>query len=194
MLTPADILQGSEHVLSSVGRPHPGVVVSVRNEAGEPVGAGHVGEIYVSSPYSMAEYWADPDETRATLDAGWLRTRDLGQIDRAGLLHLVGRTRDVIMVNALVVYAGPIEQVLASHPSVDQAYVTGADDEHTGEAVHAFVVLKTGHTLDQERLRTLVRSELGSDSVPQTVTQVSSVPVAPSGKPDKRALLDLRPA
>lgn len=191
MLTPADISQGSALALSSVGRPHPSVEVSVRNEAGEAVADGQVGEVYVKSPYSMTQYWAEPDETRATLDQGWLRTRDLGYLDDAGFLHLVGRTRDVIMVNALVVYAGPIEALLASHPSVDEAYVTGAPDEQTGEAIHAFVVLKTGRTLDPEPLKSLVRSELGNDSVPRTITQISSVPVAPSGKPDKRALLDL---
>ena len=69
-----------------------------------------------------------------------MRTRDLGHVDDKGYLYLVGRTRDVILVNAMVVYAGPIERVLASHPDVIEAYVTGAPDERTGEAVHAFVV------------------------------------------------------
>jgi len=194
MLTPADVVRSPEQVLSSVGRPHPSVRLSVRNEVGIPIGAGQVGEIYVKSPYLMAGYWDQPDETAVTLEDGWLRTRDLGQLDEAGFLHLVGRTRDVIMVNALVVYAGPIEQVLAMHPSVDQAYVAGAPDEQTGEAIHAFVVLKSGLALEPEALRTLVRAELGNDSVPRTITCVDSVPVAASGKPDKRALLDLLPA
>jgi acyl-CoA synthetase (AMP-forming)/AMP-acid ligase II len=193
MLMPADIVRSPERVLSSVGRPHPSVMLSVRNEAGQPMGPGQVGEIYVKSPYLMAGYWDQPDETAATLEAGWLRTRDLGQLDDAGFLHLVGRTRDVIMVNALVVYAGPIEQVLARHPSVDQAYVAGAPDEQTGEAIHAFVVLKSGLALEPEALRTLVRAELGNDSVPRTITRVDHVPVAVSGKPDKRALLELLP-
>lgn len=193
MLTPSDIVQHPER-LSSVGRPHPNVRLSVRDEAGAPLRSGQVGEIYVKSPYLMTGYWNQPDETRATLCQGWLRTRDLGHLDEAGFLHLVGRTRDVIMVNALVVYAGPIEQVLASHPSVDQAYVAGAPDEHTGEAVHAFVVVSAGQTLEPAELRTLVRSELGDDSVPKTITEIPGVPVAASGKPDKHALLELLPS
>ena len=98
---------------------------------------------------------------------------------------------DVIMVNAMVVYAGPIERVLAGHPDLAEAYVVGAPDERTGEAVHAFVVPAAGRTPDREALTALVRESLGEDSVPRTITVVPGVPVATSGKPDKQALLAL---
>ncbi|MEU7689277.1 AMP-binding protein [Microbispora hainanensis] len=175
---------------TSVGRPHPSVEISVRDEEGRPVGTGRPGEIHVRSPFLMAGYWNLPEETGDVLRDGWLRTRDLGHLDETGLLHLAGRTRDVIMVNAIVVYAGPIERALAGHPDVAEAYVTGAPDERTGEAVHAFVVPAPGRAPDHAALTELVRAELGADSVPRTITTVSSVPVAPSGKPDKRALLE----
>jgi fatty-acyl-CoA synthase len=92
----------------------------------------------------------------------------------------------------MVVYAGPIERVLASHPDVIDAYVTGAPDERSGEAVHAFVVSSGDRAFDgaaSAELAALVRARLGEDSVPQTITAVPGVPVAASGKPDKRALL-----
>ncbi|MEU7836256.1 AMP-binding protein [Nonomuraea sp. NPDC049129] len=187
MLTPADIARGN---VASVGRPHPGVEISVRDEADREVAAGETGEIHVRSPYLMSGYWGQPEESRDTLRDGRLRTRDLGYVDEDGFLYLVGRTRDVIMVNAVVVYAGPIERVLAAHSDVDEAYVAGAPDELTGEAVHAFVVPAAGRTPDRDALTALVRAELGDDSVPRTITVVSAVPVAASGKPDKRALLD----
>ena len=191
MLTPYDIIQGSSHSLTSVGRPHPGVEISVRDEQDQPLATGQTGEIYVRSPYLMAGYWEQPEETCDVLRGGWLRTRDLGYLDEEGFLHLVGRTRDVIIVNALVVYAGAIEGVLAGHPDIDQAYVVGAPDEQTGEAVHAFIVPAVGRAPDHDTLVALVRAELGEGSVPKTITEISSVPVAASGKPDKRALLDL---
>ncbi|GAB3131230.1 class I adenylate-forming enzyme family protein [Microbispora hainanensis] len=175
---------------TSVGRPHPRVEISVRDEEGRPVGTGRTGEIHVRGPFLMAGYWNQPEETGDVLRDGWLRTRDLGHLDETGLLHLAGRTRDVIMVNAIVVPAGPIERTLTGHPDVAEAYVTGAPDERTGEAVHAFVVPAPGRTPDHAALTELVRAELGADSVPRTITTVSSVPVAPSGKPDKRALLE----
>jgi fatty-acyl-CoA synthase len=191
MLTPEHIAAGPERVLGSVGRPHPRVEISVRDEAGRELEPGRTGEIHVRSPYQMAGYWAQDEETRDTVRDGWLRTRDLGYLDSDGFLYLVGRTRDVIMVNAMVVYAGPVERVLAGHPDVAEAYVTGAPDERTGEAVHAFVVPAGGRTPDRDALSALVRAELGADSVPSTITTVAGVPVAATGKPDKRALLTL---
>jgi acyl-CoA synthetase (AMP-forming)/AMP-acid ligase II len=95
------------------------------------------------------------------------------------------------MVNAMVVYAGPIERVLTGHPDVAEAYVAGAPDERSGEAVHAFVVPDARRTPDLDVLTALVRAELGEDSVPRTITVVPSVPMAATGKPDKRALLDM---
>jgi fatty-acyl-CoA synthase len=190
MLTPADIAAGPERVLASVGRPHPQVEISVRDEAGREAAAGRTGEIHVRSPYQMAGYWGLDAETRDTSRDGWVNTRDLGHLDDAGFLHLAGRTRDVIMVNAMVVYAGAIERVLAGHPGVAEAYVVGAPDERTGEAAHAFIVPAAGRVPDRDALAALVRAELGADAVPQTITTVSGVPVAASGKPDKRALLE----
>jgi fatty-acyl-CoA synthase len=195
MLTPGDIAGGPDGLLASTGRPHPRMEISVRDEAGRELAPSHDGEIFVRCPYQMKGYWGDPAETRDVLRDGWIRTRDLGHVDDQGYLYLVGRTRDVILVNAMVVYAGPIERVLASHPDVIDAYVTGAPDERTGEAVHAFVVPSGDRAFDgaaPAELAALVRAQLGEDSVPQTITAVPGVPVAASGKPDKRALLRLR--
>ncbi|HWM12079.1 MAG TPA: AMP-binding protein [Solirubrobacteraceae bacterium] len=192
MLTPGDIAGGPEGLLASTGRPHPRVEISVRDEAGRELAPGHDGEIFVRCPYQMRGYWGDPDETRDVLRDGWIRTRDLGHVDDEGYLYLVGRTRDIVLVNAMVVYAGPIERVLASHPAVIEAYVTAAPDERTGEAVHAFVVPAGDRAFDSAvsgELAALVRARLGEDSVPRTITAVQRVPVAASGKPDKRALL-----
>ncbi|TYK49115.1 class I adenylate-forming enzyme family protein [Actinomadura decatromicini] len=189
MLTPADVAAGR---LTSVGRPHPGVEVSVRDEHRRATPTGVTGEIHVRSPYQMTGYWDDPGETGDVLRYGRLRTRDLGHLDADGYLHLDGRTRDAVMVNAMVVYAGPIERVLAGHRDVAEAYVAGAPDEETGEAVHAFVVPARGRAPDDAALAemaALVRDELGDDNVPRTITVVPGVPAAPSGKPDKRALL-----
>lgn len=177
-LTPHDIDSGR---LTSVGRPLPGVHVDIRD-----------GEIYVRNDYMMSEYFGDPAETTAVLIDGWLRTRDLGYLDD-GYLYLTGRVRDVIIVDALPVYAGPIEQVLAGHSDVDQAYVVGAPDDRRGEAVHAFIVPRAGRSPDPLALSALVRTELGESSVPQTYTMVPDAPVAASGKPDKKALLELYP-
>jgi acyl-coenzyme A synthetase/AMP-(fatty) acid ligase len=185
ILTPADFARYP----TSVGRPHPDIEISVRNDKGEPVPTGHTGELYVKSPSQMALYWEQPQETRDVLRDGWVRTRDLGHVDDEGFIYLTGRTRDVIIVNALVMYAGPIERVLSSHADVAEAYVVATPDEQTGEAIHAFVVPAYGRAPDHDALTALVRAELGEESVPKTITEVSGVPVTAAGKPDKRALL-----
>lgn len=175
MLTPEDIAAGQD---TSVGRPLPAVQVAIRD-----------GEICVRSPHMMAGYWNDPERTAAVLRDRWLHTRDLGYLDADGLLRLTGRARDVIMVNAEVCYAGAIERVLAGHPQVAQAYVVGAPDPETGEAIHAFVVPTGDESPDREALIKLVRERLSANSVPRTVTVIRDVPVNASGKPDKKALL-----
>ena len=183
LLTPDDLRAWPEAAMSSVGRPHPLVQTEVRE-----------GELHVRSPYQMTGYWNDPEQTADALGQdGWMRTRDLAEFDELGFLHLSGRARDIVIVNAIIHYAGAIERALAGHPDVDQAYVVGAPDERTGEAIHAFVVANPGKALDLDALAKHVAVELGEASVPHTFTIVTDVPIAPSGKPDKRALLGLLP-
>jgi len=95
----------------------------------------------------------------------------------------------VIIVNANLIYAGPIERALAEHPDVAEAYAVGRPDDRTGEAIHAYVVPRGNRVPDVDVLRKLVAGRLGDAAVPQTVTMIDRVPLAPSGKPDKRALL-----
>jgi fatty-acyl-CoA synthase len=142
----------------------------------------------------MAGYWDDPQQTAEVLRDGWLRTGDVGRLDEAGFLHLTGRSRDVIMVNAEVCYAGAIEQALAGHPDVDQAYVVGVPDDRTGEAVHAFVVPTPDRPVPTaDALSALVRAQLTPAHVPRTITTLPEVPTTPTGKPDKPALTTLVP-
>lgn len=120
---------------------------------------------------------------------GWLNTQDVGFLDEDGLLHLVGRSRDVIKVNVEVCYVGAIEQVLAGHPLVAQAFAVGAADPMTGEAIHAFIMLSGEEKPAEEELRDLVRRRLSANSQPKTITVISEVPLTAAGKPDKQSLL-----
>jgi fatty-acyl-CoA synthase len=181
LLTPDDLRRYGHAALTSVGRILPDVEVHIDDG----------GEIWVRSEHVMAGYWDDPAATAEVLRDGWLRTRDIGEVDPAsGLLRLTGRTRDMILVNAEVCYAGAIEGVLARHPLVAAAYAVGVPDARTGEAVHAFVVPSGEASPDPEDLARLVGTELSANHVPRSVTVVRDVPVAASGKPDKHALAE----
>lgn len=176
--------------LGSVGRPCDGVRIEIRDTRSHPLPTGHRGEIWARTDSAFTGYWQDEDQTRETVRDGWVRTQDLGHLDADGYLHLTGRARDIIIVNAIVHYAGPIEHALSTHPEVDQAYVVGTPDDDTGESAHAFIVPRTpGHAPDLDALRARVTAELGEAAVPATITVIDTVPTALSGKPDKRALI-----
>jgi fatty-acyl-CoA synthase len=174
MLTPDQIAAGHG---DTVGRPVPDVELQIRQ-----------GVIHVRSPHMMDGYFDDREATEEVLRDGWLDTRDVGFLDEHGLLHLVGRSRDVIMVNAEVCYAGAIEQVLASHPLVAQAFAVGAPDPLTGEAIHAFVVPVAGQVPDETELRDLIGHGLSANSQPKVIRVIDEVPLTEAGKPDKTTL------
>ncbi|WP_030377693.1 MULTISPECIES: class I adenylate-forming enzyme family protein [unclassified Streptomyces] len=167
----------------------PPVDVEVRDPSGRPVPPGTDGELFVRTPSQSSGYWREPALTAEVFTGGWVRTRDLGRFDASGRLWLTGRVRDVIIVNANVYYAGPVERLLAGHPSVAEAYVVAVPDDATGEAVHAFVVPAHGHVPDLGELRALVTADLGEACAPTRLTVIGEVPLTAAGKPDKRRLV-----
>ncbi|MEU6130322.1 AMP-binding protein [Saccharopolyspora sp. NPDC047091] len=187
LLSAADIAE-RQQAANSVGRPWDGVELEVRDHAGRPLPAGSDGEVWVRTASALRGYWRDPAETAEVLHDGWVRTRDVGHLDEAGFLHLTGRARDVVIVNAILHYAGPIERALAAHPAVDQAFVIGVPDERTGEAIHAHLVLAGDVEPDHEELRALVAAELGAAAAPVEIGVLRQVPLTATGKPDKQAL------
>ncbi|MFD9894104.1 AMP-binding protein [Amycolatopsis sp. NPDC059027] len=172
-------------LLASVGKPLPGVSVELRAADGTTVPVGEVGEVCVRGGSVMPGYWKRPELTATTLRDGWLHTGDLGRFDADGYLYLVGRLKDMIIVNGYNHYAGPIEDALTGHPAVREAAVVGAPDDRTGEAIHAFVVAKG---VDCGQLREWATDRLAADAVPATFTVLDALPTTPLGKPDKQAL------
>ncbi|MEU6479042.1 long-chain fatty acid--CoA ligase [Streptomyces sp. NPDC047017] len=166
----------------------PPVELEVRDAEGRALPPGTDGELFARTPSQGCGYWGEPALSAEVFTDGWVRTRDLGHLDREGRLWLTGRARDVIIVNANVYYAGPVERVLATHPAVGEAYVVAVPDDDTGEAVHAFVVPVPGRVPRLADLRALVTAELGEATAPTRLTLLDEVPLTPAGKPDKRRL------
>jgi fatty-acyl-CoA synthase len=181
-LTPDDhaaAMDARPELLGSVGKPLPGVRVEIHAADGTPVPIGEVGEVCVRSASMMSGYWRRPDLTATTVREGWLHTGDLGRLDADGYLYLVGRLKDMIIVDGRNHYARPIEDALTGHPAVRDAAVVGTPDDRTGEAIHAFVVAE-GVSVDE--LRALV------DAPITAIEFVDTLPTTPLGKPDKNAL------
>ncbi|KAI0173089.1 acetyl-CoA synthetase-like protein [Hypoxylon sp. FL1284] len=188
LLTATDV-RAHLRAAESVGRPFTGVELQVRDDEGVPVALDTVGHVWVRGFVGFSGY--TNEDASPLLDSdGWVWTRDLGSIDENGFLYLTGRARDIVIINANVYYTGAIENALASHPSVDAAFVVSVPDDKTGEAAATFVLVKNGSPPDLDALRALVEERVSPAAIPASIAVVDSIPIASSGKPDKQALLD----
>jgi acyl-CoA synthetase (AMP-forming)/AMP-acid ligase II len=134
----------------------------------------------------MAGYLDDPAETAKVLSPdGWLRTGDLGTIDEAGRLRIVGRVKDMFIVGGFNAYPAEIENALLRHPGIRQAAVIGIPDHRLGEVGMAFVV---GDQLSGDEIIEWSRREMANYKVPRVVEIVDELPLNATGKVVKDAL------
>lgn len=178
----------SDRRLSSVGRPNPLIRVEVMDDAGRMLARGATGEICVQGDLVMKGYYKQPEMTAQTIVDGWLHTGDIGRIDTEGYLHLTDRKKDMIISGGFNVYPSEVEQVLWSHPAVQDCAVIGVPDQIWGEAVKAVVELNPGHSATAQELIDLCKGRLGSVMAPKSVDFVTSLPRSPVGKVLKKDL------
>ncbi len=126
--------------LASVGRAQSVVEVQIGGPDGVALPAGQQGEIRVRGPVVMPAYWRNAQATAKALQDGWLMTGDIGSMDDAGYLTLTDRSKDVIITGGSNVYPREVEEVLLSHPKVQEVSVVGRAHAEWGEEVVAFVV------------------------------------------------------
>ena len=167
--------------LGSVGKPAPGVEVRIDGDE-------EVGEICVRSPSVMLGYWNAPELTAETVQDGWLRTGDLGYLDRDGYLYVVDRKKDLIIRGGFNVFPRDVEEALLQHPAVAAAGVVGRPDAVHGEEVVAFVELRAGHELDADDLVGFAKERIGGYKYPREVHVVGSLPLTAVGKVDRKAM------
>jgi long-chain acyl-CoA synthetase len=186
--------------LGSVGLPLPDVRVRIfdSDEGMREMPTGEVGEICFSAPQLMAGFWNRPEETVGVLrghaeDGGvrqYLHTGDLGFMDADGYVFIVDRKKDLIKMSGYQVWPREIEEVLASHPAIAEVGVAGIVDEVKGEAVKAWVVLRSGHAVSEPDLRAFCREKLAPYKVPSRIEFRSELPKTMVGKVLRRALRD----
>jgi len=165
------------------GRAIPGVEVRVEAETGQP------GEVLVRGFNVMQGYWDDDEATAEAIDAeGWLHTGDVGILDAAGNLRITDRIKDMYVVGGFNAYPAEIEQVLVRHEGVSEAAVIGVPDERMGEVGKAFVVPRSGATLDPDQLISWTREQLANYKVPRYVEVVDALPKNATGKVTKNVL------
>ncbi len=170
---------------SSVGKVLDGVTVALVDDNGMPVDIGDEGEVVVKGPGVFLGYLDDQAMTDAVLTAdGWFWTGDVGIFDEDGYLYLVDRIKDVVIVSGFNVYPAEVETALIKHPAVSGAIVTGQANEATGEMVVAHI---SGDVTEDE-LRAHVAEHLSRYKWPAEYHFLDDLPIAPNGKPIRRAL------
>jgi acyl-CoA synthetase (AMP-forming)/AMP-acid ligase II len=154
----------------TVGRPLEGVELRVLDEQGESLPPEAVGEVAVRGFNVMKGYFRQPSQTADAFTAdGFLKTGDLGMIDEAGYLHIVGRRSDVIIRGGYNVQPREIENHLRSHPGVDDAVVLGLPNDVLGELVCACVVAVEGALLTEDELLDYCDEAVADYKVPDLI-------------------------
>jgi acyl-CoA synthetase (AMP-forming)/AMP-acid ligase II len=165
--------------LESVGRPLPGVEVSVLDESGSEAPTGTTGTIRVRGPQVGGTYL----DTASSLDeGGWLTTGDVGHLDPDGFLFVEGRADDVIIKGGENLSPAEIEDTLLRHPAVLAAAVVAVPDPEWGESVGAAVVVAGPGEDLREDLLAWVRGALGSLKTPTRLEFVDELPTTATGK------------
>jgi long-chain acyl-CoA synthetase len=174
----------------SIGYPLPSTELSIRDDDGNELAPGQVGEICVRGPQVMRGYWNRPEETeKVMLPGGWLRTGDIGRMDEMGLTYIEDRKKDMILVSGFNVYPNEVEGVVAQMPEVLEVAAVAQDDPKSGEVVAVFVV-KKDPSLTAEQVVAFCKKELTGYKVPRAVYFKDELPKTNVGKILRRDLRD----
>jgi fatty-acyl-CoA synthase len=176
-----------ERRVGTVGRVGPHVEVKVIDpESGLVVERDVAGELCTRGYSVMLGYWDDAERTAEAVDpAGWMHTGDLATMDDEGYLNIVGRSKDMVIRGGENVYPREIEEFLYTHEDVADVQVVGVPDARYGEELCAWVIVRAGASLDEDRVREYCRGRLAHFKVPRYVIFVDEFPMTITGKVQK---------
>lgn len=196
-----------ERITTRVGRPKLGGVCglpefegstvqykTIDRDTGEDLPAGDVGELAVRGNTVTHGYYKKPEETASTIDKdGWLRTGDVGRMDENGYIEVLGRSKEMYKISGELVAPREVEEVIITHPAVDQVYIVGVGDSMTTEAGAAFVILKAGKECTRRDIINWCSARIARFKVPRHVWFVSDsdLPLTSTGKVKKMRLQEI---
>ena len=172
----------------TIGLPLPSTDIAIRDEDGNDLPLGEVGEICIKGPQVMAGYWNRADETAKVMTPdGYFKSGDMGFMDERGFTKIVDRKKDMILVSGFNVYPNELEDVVAQHPGVLEVAAIGVPDEHSGEVPKLFVVRKDPN-LTVEVLIAYCRENLTGYKRPKYIEFRTELPKTNVGKILRREL------
>ena len=172
----------------SIGLPMPGTDIRLIDDNNQVVSDFNCpGEIEIKGPQVMSHYWQNEVETNLAFNDGWLKSGDIGQFDENGLLHLVDRKKDMILVSGFNVYPNEVEDAVVLLDGVLEAAVIGVPDELAGERVKLFVVLND-FSVTVASIKTHCKEHLTGYKRPKQIEIVTELPKNNVGKVLRRLL------
>ena len=178
----------------SCGMPLPGIRLKFEalGHPGQQAPAGEPGEMCIAGPNVMKGYWKNEAATAESMTAdGYFRTGDIAYMDADGFVHIVDRSKDMLLCGGFNVYPRLIEDAIYLHPAVAEVCVIGVPDAYRGQSPKAFVTLKPGasaFTIDD--LKDFLKGHLGKHEMVQELEIRTELPKTPIGKLSKKDLVD----
>lgn len=175
----------------SIGFPNFYFEAKVIDEKGRELGNNEVGELWLRSPVVTPGYWCKPNETSEAITDGFFHTGDMVHRDEEGYYYVVDRKKNMFISGGENVYPAEIEKYLYTNDAVKEVAIVGVADEKWGEVGKAFVVLKSGHSLNEQDIIDYCRGNLAKYKIPKYVQFIEELPKTDAGKISKIELLKL---
>jgi len=172
----------------SVGQANPGVVIELRDDDGNVVPQGQVGQLWAKVKSAFKGYYKDEGKTAQARKGDWVTAGDMAYVDEEGFYYLVDRKGDMIISGGENVYPAEIEEVLSKHPAVGEVTVFGVPHPSWGEEVKALVILKEGAAATEKELLDYCKDSLAGFKRPKTIEFRDDFPRTATGKVLKRIL------
>jgi malonyl-CoA/methylmalonyl-CoA synthetase len=181
----------SERRAGTVGFPLPGVSLRICGDDGKPLPSGEIGGIQVKGPNVFAGYWRMPEKTAEEFTSdGFFKTGDVGKQDERGYVHIVGRSKDLIISGGYNVYPAEIEGYINDMPGVAESALIGVPHPDFGEVGVAVVIAKQGAALDGLAILASLKAKLANFKIPKRCEIVAELPRNTMGKVQKNLLRD----
>jgi acyl-CoA synthetase (AMP-forming)/AMP-acid ligase II len=181
LAAPADLRADPD----TAGKPMPGTEIRILDDNRREVPRGEIGQIFARTATQFDAYTSG--QTKEFHD-GFIASGDLGYVDGAGRLFVVGRDDEMIVSGGENVYPIEVEKLLAAHPAVAEAFAIGVDDEQFGQRLAAFVVLRPGASATIDTLKEHVRENLANYKIPREIVLLDEIPRNAAGKIDRKEL------
>jgi long-chain acyl-CoA synthetase len=177
--------------LASVGPAQSLMSVRITDKDGKPLPPDETGEVEAKGAAVMLGYWNNPTANAETLKDGWLRTGDVGRLDKDGFLTLSDRSKDVIISGGANIYPREVEEALLTHDDVREVSAIGVADPDWGEIVVACVVLEEGASPDDTKFDAHCLASIARFKRPKRYVYLDALPKNNYGKVLKTALREM---